>query len=208
LWQLAELANAHGDVATAAAILDGCVTEFGLRADELRDHRKSVRAEAEARAVNPPKPEHEEHAGLLKTKSSRPLLTKLDHTTLPPIDPKGTNAIPWTVVTETVLDKQYRPTFAKYLKDLDGKQVQLTGYMQPIGEDEEVNAFLLVEYPIGCWFCEMPELTGIVIVELPKDQVRKATRKSLKVTGKLILNSDDPENYLYRLRDAKTVEGD
>ena len=28
LWQLGELANAHGDVATAAAILEGCVTEF------------------------------------------------------------------------------------------------------------------------------------------------------------------------------------
>src|SRR5262249_206634 len=38
LWQLAELANAHGDVKTAAAIMDGCVTEFGLHAPELRQH--------------------------------------------------------------------------------------------------------------------------------------------------------------------------
>src|SRR5262249_33449005 len=29
LWQLAELANAHGDVKTAAAMMDGCVTAFG-----------------------------------------------------------------------------------------------------------------------------------------------------------------------------------
>jgi hypothetical protein len=204
LWQLAELANANGDVATAAAILDGCVTEFGLRGEELTAHRKLMRAEADARAANP----NASHVNLLKTKSLRPLSTRFDQAALPPIDPKGVNAIPWTVVTETVLDKKYKPTFAKYLSELDGKQVQLNGYMQPLGEDEEVNAFMFVEYPIGCWFCEMPELTAIVVVELPKDKTISYTRRQLRVTGKLELNSTDPENYLYRLRDAKTVEGD
>jgi hypothetical protein len=211
LWQLAELANAHGDAATAAAIMDGCVTEFGLRAEELREHRKAARAEADARAANPTPTdmtEHGGHAGLLKTKSSRPLVHKLDQTALPPIDPKGVNAIPWSVVTDTVLDRKYKPTFAKYLQDLDGKQVQLSGYMQPLGEDEEVNKFLFVEYPIGCWYCEMPEITGIVLVELPKDKTRAYTRGLLRVTGKLILNSTDPENYLYRLRDVKAVDGE
>jgi tetratricopeptide (TPR) repeat protein len=210
LWQLAELANAHGDVATAAAIMDGCVTEFGMRSDDLRDHRKSVRAEADARANTPPsdKTEHTGHAGILKTKSSRPLVHKFDQAALPPIDPKGVNAIPWTVVTETVLDRKFKPTFANYLKELDGKQVQLNGYMQPLGEDEEVGAFLLVEYPIGCWFCEMPELTAIVVVDLPRDATQRYTRKMLRVTGKLSLNENDPENYLYRLRNAKIVEGE
>ncbi len=211
LWQLAELANAHGDLATAAAIMDGCVTEFGLRAEDLSAHRKLERTEADARASDstlPNKTVHEGHAGLLKTKSSRPLVHQFDQSALPPIDPKGVNAIPWTVVTETVLDRKYHPTFAKYLKELDGKQVQLHGYMQPLGEDAEVNTFLIVEYPIGCWFCERPELTAIVVVELPKDATRTYTHAQLRVTGTLVLNSSDPETYLYRLRDAKTVEGE
>jgi len=211
LWQLAELANAHGDVATAAAIMDGCVTEFGMRSDELSEHRKLVRAEADVRAANPNPPDksqHEGHAGLLKTKSTRPLVHRFDQATLPPIDPKGVNAIPWSVVTETVLDKQYRPTFIKYLKELDGKQVQLNGYMQPLDDEQDLNAFLFVEYPIGCWFCEMPEITAIVVVELPKDKTCNYSRRQLRVTGKLELNSTDPENYLYRIRDAKVVEGD
>jgi hypothetical protein len=54
----------------------------------------------------------------------------------------------------------------------------------------------------------MPELTGIVLVELPRDKTRAYTRGMLRVTGKLILNSTDPENYLYRLRDAKAIEGE
>src|SRR5436305_564103 len=47
LWLLAELAAAHGDVRTAAAIMDGCVTEFGLRAPELRRHRRAMREAAD-----------------------------------------------------------------------------------------------------------------------------------------------------------------
>src|SRR5262249_35292202 len=47
LWQLAELANAHGDVRTAAAMLDGCVTEFGMNDPDLRRQRLAARAAAE-----------------------------------------------------------------------------------------------------------------------------------------------------------------
>ena len=41
LWQLGELATVHGDVRMAAAIMDGCVTEFGMRSPELRAHRQA-----------------------------------------------------------------------------------------------------------------------------------------------------------------------
>src|SRR5439155_25056067 len=48
LWQLGELANAHGDMRTAAAILDGCVQQFGMASDRLRDHRRRLRDAADA----------------------------------------------------------------------------------------------------------------------------------------------------------------
>jgi tetratricopeptide (TPR) repeat protein len=209
LWLLGELAAAHGDVATAAAIMDGCVTEFGLRAPELRLHRQAMRAAADERARGSGaemKAQHEGHAGILKTRSSRPLANKLDQAPLPPIDPKGINALPWAVVTETTLDRQYKPTFPKYLQELDGKQVTLSGYMQPLSEDVECVAFLLIEYPVGCWYCEMPEMTGMVFVELPPGKAKTLTRNSLRVTGKLVLNGTDPENFLYTLRQAKVEE--
>jgi hypothetical protein len=210
LWQLGELAGAHGDVKTSAAILDGCITEFGLLSDDLRAHRRAAREAADALAAADPTPKatHEGHAGLLKPKSSRPLLHKLDDADLPPIDPTGVNALPWTVVTETVLDKKLRPSFPKYLKELDGKQVQLVGFMQPLNGDAEAGAFLLIEYPVGCWFCEQPEVTGIVLVELPKEQTRSVTRARLRVTGMLKLNASDPENFLYLIQDAKAVEAE
>jgi hypothetical protein len=205
LWQLAELASAHGDVRTAAAIMDGCVTEFGMRSPDLRTHRKQMRTAAE-KEVRLGKKEHEEHALLFKPRSSRPLVSLTAVGKLPPINPKGLNTLAWEVIAETTVDRQARPTFARYLKDLDGRQVVLHGYMQPLGEDTDLGAFLLIEHPVGCWYCEMPEVSQIVLVELPEGKAGRFTRGRIRVTGKLKLNSTDPENFLYILNDATIAE--
>lgn len=212
LWQLAELAGAHGDVRTAAAIFEGCVGEFGLSQPELRRRRQVARAAADelARssplAGDPAKTMHEGHAGALATRSKRPLLARVDQSPLPAIDVAGVNTVPWSVVAETTLDRKFRPSFAKYLQELDGKKIALTGYMQPLGENLEVSAFMLIEYPVGCWFCEMPELSGILLVELPQDKTTNVTRGRVKIEGTLKLNTSDPENFLYTVSKAKVVE--
>jgi tetratricopeptide (TPR) repeat protein len=204
LWQLGELAGANGDAVTAAALLDGCVTEFGLRSADLRAHRRAYRIAADrAKQDGDAKTKHEGHAGLFKPRSSHPLARQLDHTPLPPIDPKGVNALPWSVVAETTLDRRYHPTFPQYLKDLDGKTVTLRGYLQPLGDDADLNAFLFVEYPIGCWYCEQPEPTGILLVELPEGKTHPYTRDRVTVRGKLRLNATDPENFIYTIREGE-----
>lgn len=207
LWQLGELAGAHGDVRTAANILEGCVGEFGLRAPELRQHRQAARTAAEqaAQAKAADKLAHEAHAGLFKPRSARPLAAQLDQAALPPIDAAGLNALPWSVVAATTIDRRYRPTFPKYLQQLNGKLVTLSGYLQPLGDDPEGGAFMLIENPVGCWYCEMPDMTGIVFVELPAGQLHRATRDPVKVTGKLKLNDGDPESFLYTISEAKVV---
>lgn len=213
LWQLAELANAHGDVRTAAAIFDGCVTEFGLGHPELRRRRQLARTAADelarrADAGAEAKVTHEEHAGVLKTRSRRPLLAKLDLAALPPVRADAVNALPWVVLNETTIDRNARPTFARYLRDLNGKQVTLTGFMQPFDDGLEITSMMLIEYPIGCWFCEMPEITNIAYVELPENTTAKFTRTLVKVTGTLSLNAADPENFLYTISKAKVAPAD
>jgi hypothetical protein len=200
LWQMGELAAVTGDVSAGAAMLDGCVTEFGMRGRELREHRQALRNAADAKSA------HDGNAFPLKPRSSRPLVRKIDMAELPPIDPKGVNVLPWTVVTETVVGRKYKVSYPKYLNELDGKQVQLTGYMQPLGEEQQGGEFLLIEYPVGCWFCEMPDVTAIVLVELPEGKTREVTRGRLRITGRLHLNATDPENFLYIIKDAKAVE--
>jgi hypothetical protein len=78
--------------------------------------------------------------------------------------------------------------------------------MQPLGDAKEFNGFLLLEYPVGCWFCETPEPTGLVSVELEAGKRISARRGLVKITGTLILNRDNPEDFLFRMKDAKVGE--
>jgi hypothetical protein len=207
LWQLGELANAYGDVRTAANILDGCVTELGMAAPELRQHRQSYRAAADDIAKLPDD-EHAKYKGDLVTKSSRALARKFDLSRLPSVRADGVNDLPWPVLAETTMGKSFKPRFAKYLEELEGKRIALSGFMQPLRPDDEVPGFLLIEYPVGCWFCETPEPAMIVFVTLPDGKTTPIKRGPVKVEGVLKLNRDDPEDFLYTIEKARVAEPD
>ncbi|MSR32198.1 MAG: hypothetical protein EXR99_11900 [Gemmataceae bacterium] len=206
LWQLAELANASGDAAVAASMLDGCVTEFGLRDAELLAQRRLLRDFLEGQGkINQAK--HKKHlAGWFVPLSMRPLKSALMGE-LPPVDPKGVNTLPWEVLAQTQIGRQGLPDYPDYLKQLAGKQVTLTGFIQPVGEDFETSAFLLLEHPVGCWYCEMPMLTGMVYIELENGNTLRMTRVGIRITGKLQLRGDDPEKFLFSIlgSDAETL---
>jgi len=212
LWQLAELANAFGDVRTAAAMMDGCVTQFNMSERELRQHRQIVRAAADklTKTSVTAEGEHQDkgHMGGAPVRSRRPYVTRLDQTALPAIRDIGTNVLPWELIAETEIDAKFRPSFAKYLEGLNGKTVALNGFMMPLREDLELASFVFLEYPIGCWYCEMPDVKSMLFVELPAGQTTIHERGLTRVVGRLMLNTDDPENFLYTIRDARVGEVD
>jgi hypothetical protein len=207
LWQLGELAHSHGDMRTAAAILDGCVSEFGMGDPELRHHRSAYRAAADEAAKATMPSDHQQHVSV-GFRSPRPLARRSDLSRLPPIHADGLNTLPWAVFTATTRDRDQRPKFHPHLRALDGKKVALTGFLQPVGDDPNTGAFLLIEYPVGCWFCEMPEPTGVVLVELPEGKSATFTKNQVKVTGRLALNAADPESFMFTVRDAAIVPPD
>jgi tetratricopeptide (TPR) repeat protein len=205
LWQLAELAAAHGDIGSAAAMADGCVVQYGMTGTELRQRRLLLREAADALAKAGPgvKADHARHGSTLAFRSIRPLLGKFDTSALPPISATGVNPLPWELFLETKIEKPFRPAFAEYLRQLEGKQVALTGFMVPLRDDVDATAFMFIENPVGCWYCEMPETTGIVYVEMPAGQAAPWRRGLLRVVGRLTLNRADPEDFLYAIRDAR-----
>ena len=208
LWQLGEIANAHGDVRTAAGILDGCVSEFAMGSVDLRQ-RRSIYREAANEIAKLPDDQHDKFRGDLKTKSPRPLLKKLDASMLPRIRADGTNSLPWLVLGETSVGRPFKPRFAKYLEDLDGKRVAMTGFMFPLGTDgSDASTFMLVEFPVGCWFCETPDPSGIVYVSLANGTSTGIKKGLVKIEGVLRLNHNDPEQFLHSIRDARIGEPD
>lgn len=206
LWQLAELANAHGDFKNGAAMMEGCVVQFGMNHPTLRMHRQILREASDRlpQAKLGIGEEHkEQHVGTIKFVSRRPLTSMIDSAPLPAIDPNGINAIPWELFAETTVEKPFKLSFPRYLKELEGKKVSLTGYMYPLRDDPEISAFLFIEAPVGCWYCEMPDTTNIVYVELPRAESTRYQRGLLRVVGRLQLNTDDPEDFLYSVKEAR-----
>jgi hypothetical protein len=210
LWQLAELANAHGDFKNGAAMMEGCVVAFGMSDATLRKHRQVLRDAADKLPqVKIGMEEHkEQHPSSIKFMSRRALTAAIETAPLPPIDPKGINAVPWELFAETSIEKPFNVSFPKYLKELDGKQVSLTGFMYPLRDEPDVRAFLFIEAPVGCWYCESPDTTGIIYVELPRGESMQYQRGLIRVVGRLHLNSSDPEDFLYTVKDAKAGQPD
>jgi tetratricopeptide (TPR) repeat protein len=206
LWQLAELASAHGDLRSGAAMLDGCVIQFGMQHPVLREHRRLLREAADALPKLEPgaRGEHEPgHAGSLAFRSRRPLLNRLDLLPLPAISETGVNSVPWELFAETQVEQPFKATFPKYLRELEGKSVELAGFLVPVRDEPDADVFMVVEAPVGCWYCEMPEVTGIVYAELPRGRTARYQRGLVRVVGRLRLNDTDAEDFLYTLRDAR-----
>lgn len=202
LWLLAELAGADGDVRMAANILDGCVSEFALDSAEARRRRVLFRTAADA-ADLAEKPTVT--AGRIAFRSPRAFRRTIDPTKLPKVKPEGVNGLPWAVIGETELGPRGKPILLPYLDELDGRQVALTGFISPIGgsKTDELTTFLFTENPVGCWFCEMPGPMQSVIVDLAAGTSTQPSRQSAKVIGKLIINRTDPEQYPFRLTEAR-----
>ncbi len=203
LWLLAELAVAAGDVRAAAAMLDGCVTEFGMSSPAVRTRRQAVRQLADAA-------EKTGHAppSRIPFQSPRAFARLIDPAALPAVT-AGVNPLPWAVLGETEIDNRGKPTFLEYLSRLDGRRVELPGFMTPVGTAEaEVGAFLLTEAAVGCWFCEVPGPTQVVRVELPDGATTRVHRGAVRVTGVLRLNRNDPEGLPVRVEVATVRPAD
>lgn len=197
LWQLAEVTHALGDVRTAANLLDGCVTELGLKSEDARERRKRYRTAADEldRATD-----HKPFDGV-KFASARVFPRRFDVSRLPPVDRTRPNPLPWGALDETEIGRKFTVTFLPHVAALDGVTVSVSGYMQPAKADE-VSEFVLTEFPVGCWFCDSPGLTQLVQVTTAGGKPVPQVRGMVTVTGKLTLNRTDPERLLFAVTDA------
>ena len=66
----------------------------------------------------------------------------------------------------------------------------------------DFRLFLFIEYPVGCWYCEMPEPAGIVYIQMSPGITTTFQRGLVRLVGHLALNGNDPEDFLFAIRDA------
>lgn len=120
----------------------------------------------------------------------------------------------WPTMARVTFTKEYdellglkvdKPVFSEAVQALDGETVTLRGYVIPTEGYKSHEEFVFSAYPYAsCFFCggAGPETVVEVLAKAPIAYSADA----VTLTGKLVLNGDDPNALMYRLEEAEVVE--
>jgi hypothetical protein len=96
----------------------------------------------------------------------------------------------------------YAPVFPKAIKALDGKEVIIEGYVIPFDEEGELLSLSFNPYA-ACFFCGQASPASVISLYLKNKRKRYKVDDFRKFRGTLHLNSDDPNEFYYILRNAR-----
>jgi hypothetical protein len=120
----------------------------------------------------------------------------------------------WTTLAKVTFKKQYDemlgfkvdvPIFSPEIKSLDGKTVEIRGYIIPVEGYRGHKEFVFSAFPYNmCFFCggAGPE----TVMEVYAKEPIKYTTEAIVIKGKLDLNADDVNRLMYGLKDAELVK--
>jgi hypothetical protein len=121
----------------------------------------------------------------------------------------------WKTLSKITYEKQFDellgfkvdvPVFSADIKALEGKMVEVSGYIVPVEGYKSHNEFVFSAYPYNmCFFCggAGPE----TVMEVTSTEPVKYSTERVKLRGKLLLNNDDINRLMYVLIDAEIVKG-
>lgn len=138
-------------------------------------------------------------------------------TTKAPV-PRSTTAVEpvklsWEVLRDVTFKKKWYaeesvymlyPTFGQGIQKLNGKTVELTGYVLPV--DLESNLYVLSAFPYSaCFFCGGAGPESVVSLKFKKSDKKFKTDERRTFHGTLKLNADNIYELNYILADAEMV---
>ncbi len=99
------------------------------------------------------------------------------------------------------------PVFSEDVLAMDGKTVDVRGYIIPVEGYKGHKEFIFSAYPYNmCFFCggAGPE----TVMEVFANEPIEYTAEPITIRGKLELNADDINRLIYALTDVVKVEED
>ncbi|GAB3545005.1 DUF3299 domain-containing protein [Spirosoma fluminis] len=120
----------------------------------------------------------------------------------------------WEVLRDVTFKKKWYaeesvymlyPTFGQGIQKLNGKAVELTGYVLPV--DLESNLYVLSAFPYSaCFFCGGAGPESVVSLKFKKPGKKFKTDERRTFRGTLKLNADNIYELNYIIADAEMVE--
>jgi hypothetical protein len=108
----------------------------------------------------------------------------------------------YSIVADTYL---WHPKFSKDIKEMEGKEVYIAGYVIPLDLDQGV--YVLSANPFAsCFFCGGAGPESVVGLNLKKTGKRFRTDDYFTFKGKLRLNAQNPNEFNFILDQAEVDE--
>jgi len=130
-----------------------------------------------------------------------------------PVVAQSGNSI-WKTLAKITYKKEYDelmgfkidiPVFSDAIKNLEGKEIEVKGYIIPVEGYKSHNEFIFSAFPYNmCFFCggAGPE----TVMEVVSTDPVKYTAEQIVLKGKLTLNADDINRLMFQLTEAKLIE--
>lgn len=125
----------------------------------------------------------------------------------------GTESL-WKTLAKITYKKEYdeflgfkidKPVFSEQIKALNGKEVTVKGFIIPVEGYKSHKEFILSAFPYSmCFFCggAGPES----VMEVKSLDAIEYSAEAITIKGKLKLNTDDVNQLMYSLTDARLVK--
>jgi hypothetical protein len=126
-----------------------------------------------------------------------------------PVTPEPTNALKLNF--EIIGGWKYndgKNPIPQSVRNLEGKQVEVTGFMMPINETKAITRFILIQSLWGCCFGQTPDVNHIIVVNMETGKSIDFYPDPVKVLGKFQIGETREEGYLisiYQLEANKVV---
>jgi len=119
--------------------------------------------------------------------------------------------INFDLLRQTKLYREPPPVFPDTLAALDGKKIEMVGFMAPYDDLVDMSTFMLMPSSQGCYFCVPPSAQEVVLVRQAAEGEPPFMSAPLIVSGTLSLwekESDDQahEMFLYVMNEATVKE--
>jgi len=121
--------------------------------------------------------------------------------------------VSWKTLSDVKFEKKWDdqegmyvlyPSFGNSVKNLEGKEIRISGYVIPVDYNE--NFYVLSAFPYSsCFFCGGAGPESVMSLKFKNKSERFKTDTRIEVTGTLELNSSDIYEMNYILRDAEKI---
>ena len=100
-----------------------------------------------------------------------------------------------------------KPTVSIIAKQLDGKEVKLSGFIIPLSGKLAQSHFMLSRYPQSmCFFCGKAGPETAAQVFMKNEKKVEFTEEKVTIKGILRINATDMNNLLYTLDQAELIK--